>query len=82
METALAAVCFRRPGPGHPCLVPGNSHPSYTVICPFMDITSTKFVGLDNYIFALTDRIMLEAFRVNLLWMVVGTPVYVSVWDC
>jgi len=49
-----------------------------TLWLSFQDITSTKFVGLDNYIFALTDRIMLEAFRVNLLWMVVGTSVCVT----
>jgi alpha-glucoside transport system permease protein len=44
-----------------------------TLWLSFLDLTGTKFVGLDNYIFALTDRIMLEAFRVNLLWMVFGT---------
>jgi alpha-glucoside transport system permease protein len=49
-----------------------------TLVLSFQDFTSTKFVGLENYIFALTDRIMLEAFRVNLLWMVVGTSVCVS----
>jgi alpha-glucoside transport system permease protein len=32
-----------------------------------------SFVGLENYGYALTDRIMLEAFRNNLLWMVFGT---------
>lgn len=32
-----------------------------------------KFVGLANYAFAFTDRIMLEAFRNNLLWMIFGT---------
>lgn len=44
-----------------------------TLALSFMDETSTKFVGLDNYIFALTDRVMLEAFRNNLFWMVIGT---------
>lgn len=34
---------------------------------------STRFVGLDNYIFAFTDRGMLESFRNNLLWMIFGT---------
>ena len=29
--------------------------------------------ALTNYIFAFTDRIMLEAFRNNLLWMIFGT---------
>ncbi len=39
---------------------------------------STQFVGFDNYIFALTDRIMLEAFRNNLLWMIFGTGLSVG----
>ncbi len=37
------------------------------------DATAQRFVGLQNYVFALTDRIMLEAFRNNLLWMIFGT---------
>lgn len=49
-----------------------------TLILAFMDETSSKFVGLDNFIFALSDRIMLEAFRNNLLWMIVGTFFSVS----
>lgn len=32
----------------------------------------------DNYIFAFTDRVMLEAFRNNLLWMIFGTFFCVS----
>jgi alpha-glucoside transport system permease protein len=39
----------------------------------FQDANSVKFIGLDNFIFAFTDRVMLEAFRNNLLWMVFGT---------
>jgi alpha-glucoside transport system permease protein len=34
---------------------------------------SQEFVGLQNYIAVFTERNMLEAFRNNLLWMVVGT---------
>lgn len=34
---------------------------------------SSQFVGLSNYIFAFTDRSMLESFRNNVLWMVFGT---------
>jgi alpha-glucoside transport system permease protein len=37
------------------------------------DATGTKFVGLENYLFAFTDPIMIESFRNNLLWMVFGT---------
>ena len=29
--------------------------------------------GLANYVYAFTERVMLEAFRNNLLWMVFGT---------
>lgn len=44
-----------------------------TLRLSFLNETAFKFAGLDNYIFALTDRIMVEAFRNNLLWMIVGT---------
>jgi alpha-glucoside transport system permease protein len=37
------------------------------------DATGQRYVGLQNYIFAVTDRVMLEAFRNNLLWMIFGT---------
>ncbi len=49
-----------------------------TLILSFQDETSTNFVGLTNYVFALTDRIMLEAFRNNLLWMIFGTGLSVG----
>jgi alpha-glucoside transport system permease protein len=49
-----------------------------TFVLSLKDETSAKFIGLDNYIFAFTDRIMLEAFRNNLLWMIVGTFFCVS----
>lgn len=49
-----------------------------TIYLSLFDETSTIFVGLNNYIFAFTDRIMLEAFRNNLLWMIVGTSVCVT----
>ena len=35
-------------------------------------------MGLENYIFALSDRVMLESFRNNLLWMIIGTSVSVG----
>ena len=31
------------------------------------------FVGFENYVFAFTDRVMLEAFGNNMLWMIFGT---------
>jgi alpha-glucoside transport system permease protein len=44
-----------------------------TLWLSFFGPRSADFVGLDNYIFAFTDRVMLETFRNNLLWMVFGT---------
>ncbi|MFZ6028005.1 MAG: carbohydrate ABC transporter permease [Chloroflexota bacterium] len=44
-----------------------------TFILSLKNETSTQFIGLGNYVFAFTDRIMLSAFRNNLLWMVFGT---------
>lgn len=34
--------------------------------------TSTEFVGLGNYIQVFTDRLMVETFRNNMLWIVFG----------
>jgi alpha-glucoside transport system permease protein len=44
-----------------------------TLYLSFFSNDTTQFVGLDNYIFAFTDRSMLESFRNNVLWMVFGT---------
>jgi alpha-glucoside transport system permease protein len=44
-----------------------------TLILSFQNDIGKGFVGLENYIFAFTDRVMLESFRNNLLWMIVGT---------
>lgn len=49
-----------------------------TLILSFKNDISTQWVGLANYIYALTDRIMLDAFKNNLLWLVVGTFFTVS----
>ena len=49
-----------------------------TLILSFNGPTGKGFVGFDNYKFAFTDRIMLETFRNNLLWMVFGTFFCVS----
>ncbi len=42
-----------------------------------LDRESVNFVGLQNYVAVLTDRGMQEAFRNNLLWMVVGATLSV-----
>ncbi len=39
----------------------------------FFNNNTTQFVGLNNYIATVTDRSMLESFRNNLIWLVVGT---------
>lgn len=36
------------------------------------------FVGLDNYIYAFTSQAMLESFRNNLVWLIVGTGLSVG----
>ena len=42
------------------------------------DRTSTNFVGLENYFAVFTERSMLEAFRNNLMWLILGTGLSVS----
>lgn len=49
-----------------------------TLLYSFMNRDSSQFVGVDNYLFALTDPVMIEAFRNNVLWMVLGTGLSVS----
>lgn len=44
-----------------------------TLYLSFFNNDSNTFVGLQNYVFAFTDRSMLESFRNNLLWMIFGT---------
>ncbi len=50
-----------------------------TLILSFQNDISTQWVGFTNYVYAFTDRIMLEAFRNNLLWMIFGTIFSVGV---
>lgn len=49
-----------------------------TLVLSVEDANSLNFVGLVNYAYAFTDRVMLEAFRNNLLWMIFGTFFCVS----
>jgi alpha-glucoside transport system permease protein len=44
-----------------------------TLVLSFQNDISNKWVGFSNYIFAFTDRVMLDAFKNNLLWLVFGT---------
>lgn len=50
-----------------------------TLYDSFMDANSFNFIGLANYVYAFTDRVMLEAFRNNLLWLVFGTSFSVGI---
>ena len=49
-----------------------------TIYLSFLDKGSKSFAGLSNYIFALTKKPMLIAFRNNLLWLIVFTVFAVS----
>lgn len=50
-----------------------------SLILSFQNDISTQWVGFANYIYAFTDRVMLESFRNNLLWLVFGTFFSVAV---
>ncbi|MFM8321402.1 MAG: carbohydrate ABC transporter permease [Chloroflexota bacterium] len=49
-----------------------------TLLLSFQDANSFEWAGLENYIYAFTTVQMLEAFRNNLLWMILGTFFSVS----
>jgi len=44
-----------------------------SIALSFMDKTSTKFVGLDNYIYLFTDSSMVISIRNTFIWLVFGT---------
>jgi alpha-glucoside transport system permease protein len=44
-----------------------------TLISSFRNALGNDWAGFSNYIYAFTDQRMLETFRNNLLWLVVGT---------
>ena len=44
-----------------------------TLILSFQNDISNQWVGFANYLYAFTDRVMLDAFRNNVLWLVFGT---------
>lgn len=49
-----------------------------TLYQSFFDSRSINFVGFDNYIAVFTDATLLRAFRNNLLWLVLGTTICVT----
>jgi len=44
-----------------------------TLVLSLRDATGLHWAGFSNYIYAFTDRVMLESFRNNLLWLIFGT---------
>lgn len=49
-----------------------------TIFVSFFDERSQNFVGFANYASLLTDRVMWEAFRNNILWLVLVTGISVG----
>jgi len=49
-----------------------------TLYLSLFDKRSENFVGLDNYVWALTSKDMLTAFKNNILWLVLFTALTVS----
>ena len=49
-----------------------------TVYVSFFDQRSQTFVGVDNYVGLFTDKVLWEAFRNNILWLVLVTGISVS----
>jgi alpha-glucoside transport system permease protein len=49
-----------------------------SLIASFRNNLGTEWVSFDNYIFAFTDPRMLETFRNNLLWLIIGTSLSVG----
>ena len=50
----------------------------YTIYLSFFDARSENFVAFKNYAFVFTNKLMLLAFKNNLLWLVLVTGVSVS----
>lgn len=50
----------------------------FTLYVSFLDERSQTFVGISNYTSLLADKVMWEAFRNNILWLVLVTGISVS----
>lgn len=50
-----------------------------TFLLSLQDAISRNWVGLANYVYGFTNPLMLETFRNNLLWMIVGTSFSVGI---
>lgn len=44
----------------------------------FEQLNSSSFVGLTNYVAVFTEELMLEAFRNNLMWIVIGSTLSIA----
>jgi alpha-glucoside transport system permease protein len=51
----------------------------YTLYLSFFDDRSNDFVGFDNYVWAFTTSTMFEAFRNNMLWLMLVTGFSVGI---
>jgi alpha-glucoside transport system permease protein len=51
----------------------------HTMVLSLKDARSAEFVGLQNFVFAFTNRAMLIAFRNNVLWLIFFTGLTVGV---
>lgn len=61
-------------GPAMALLIYFLALPTFrTFYLSLFNANSKEFVGFENYVFTFTDRAMLEAYRNNLLWLVLGT---------
>ena len=49
-----------------------------SIYLSLLDKNSEHFVGLQNYVYALTNPAMLVSFRNNLLWLTFGTTLSVG----
>lgn len=73
MQVRQAVTPYLFIGPAVALLVAYLAAPATrTFIASLYDRTGANFVGLQNYLTVFTDRLMLEAFRNNLLWILVG----------
>jgi alpha-glucoside transport system permease protein len=66
-------------GPGLAILAWFLAIPTFrTLVLSFRDATGLQWAGFSNYLYAFTDRIMLQAFGNNLLWLIFGTSLSVG----
>ncbi|PKO12439.1 MAG: ABC transporter [Chloroflexi bacterium HGW-Chloroflexi-10] len=66
-------------GPAMALLIYFLALPAFrTFYLSLFNANSSEFIGFENYVFTFTDRAMLEAYRNNLLWLLLGTSLCVT----